>query len=466
MNTILIVDDDKIQSSLISAVIKKHLSIPTIEVSNGQACLDSLADPSLGSFKLVILDLEMPVMGGLEALPKIKKAFPDMPVIVVTGNDKPEIAAQAIKLGAMDFFSKPIQAERILASVRNALRIGFLNHEVNRLERETRDVLGFKDLIGAEGALKPVIDLARRAAGSDVPVLIHGETGVGKEVFARAIHGEGRQASWPFVAVNCGAIPENLIESTLFGHEKGSFTGAIAKTLGKFREAEKGTIFLDEVGELPLDAQVKLLRVLQEKEIEPVGAGRSVPINVRVISATNRDLQAEVEAGRFREDLYFRLNVLPVEIPPLRERRGDIAELSDFFLEKAATKDYRGMRSLDVQALAALQAYHWPGNVRELENTLHRSVILSDDEVLSAKDIHFFGSGGRVPVALSPDVAGAEDGGRIAVSLFDANGTPLPMKEIEMRVYQKMIEHFEGSVPKASKALGLAKSTLYRKLYL
>ena len=318
---ILIADDDATQRRLIAMLLIKKLGYKIVEAENGREALSILdADQNEQSIQLIILDLRMPELDGFAVLEQINEKYPGRPVIILTGSQDVQDAVNAMQLGATDFMTKPVSSERMIVSVQNALKLSTLTKEVTRLKKQESGTFGFTDLIGYEGGLAQVVNISRKAASSDIPTLITGETGVGKEVFARAIHGESNRAGAPFIAVNCGAIPENLVESTLFGHEKGAFTGAIQKSAGKFREAEGGTIFLDEVGDLPLDAQVKLLRVLQQKEVEPVGAGRAVPVNVRIISATHRNLEDAVRAGKFRDDLYFRLNVFKIELPPLRGR--------------------------------------------------------------------------------------------------------------------------------------------------
>ncbi|WP_292981822.1 sigma-54-dependent transcriptional regulator, partial [Oceanicaulis sp. UBA6590] len=305
--TVLIVDDDPTQRRLMQAVLEKqgHLA-ETAE--DGEAGLERV---KRGGVDVVMLDMVMPGMDGIETLEAIKARNPDLPVIVLTAHGGIETVVKAMRAGAVDFFVKPASPERIAVSIRNALKVKDLSGEVTRLKKRTTGALGFSDMIAGAPAMRQVVRLGERAAKSNIPILITGESGVGKELVARAIAAGSDRAGRPFVAVNCGAIPENLVESTLFGHEKGSFTGAVAKHLGKFQEADGGTLFLDEIGELPLDMQVKLLRALQEGEVDPVGSKRPVKVDVRIVSATNRDLAEQVKTGAFREDLFYRLNVFP-----------------------------------------------------------------------------------------------------------------------------------------------------------
>jgi DNA-binding NtrC family response regulator len=363
-----------------------------------------------------------------------------------------------MKLGAFDFINKPPEPERLLISIQNALRLSRLEKEVSRLKRQEDGAFVFEQLIGHETGLQEVVRTGRKAAAADIPVMLLGETGVGKEVFARALHGESSRVGKPFVAVNCGAIPAQLVESTLFGHEKGAFTGAIAKAIGKFREAEGGTIFLDEIGELPLDAQVKLLRALQQKEISPVGADHTVPINVRVISATNLDLERQVAEGKFRDDLYFRLNVLPIRLPSLRDRKRDIPELVQHFLERFAALESRPLKTISDDAMKLLESWPWPGNIRELENAIHRAVILADKEVLEPQDFTSATAEGTKPQKSPVIVSGMPQ------LELTSGGVFKTFDQLEKEILLQALQQSGQNVTRAAQSLGLAKSTFYRKL--
>jgi DNA-binding NtrC family response regulator len=378
---------------------------------------------------------------------------------MLTGSDDINIAIQAIKDGANDFIVKPPEPSQLDVTIKNAIKLATLSREFAKLKRDKEGALVFSDLIGYNTGLSTVVSFGRKAAACDVPVLIAGETGVGKELFARAIHGESKRMGAPFIAINCGAIPENLVESTLFGHEKGSFTGAINRTIGKFREAEGGTIFLDEIGELPLEAQVKLLRVLQQKEVEPVGAGKTTKVNVRVISATNRDLRREVQAGRFREDLYFRLNVLPITVPPLRERAQDILPLAEYFIQHISMADGLPLKKLARDAKEYIKNSNWTGNVRELENLIHRSLVLSDNEVIDSvtlANIHEINS--------SSEPVERRSSAELTINLRLPNGNFKTMADIETEAINIALNYFENNITKAANALNIAKSTFYRKI--
>jgi DNA-binding NtrC family response regulator len=329
--TVLVVDDDPTQRRLIQAVLERD-GFAVSHAESGDAAMAHLA--SGAPVDVVLLDLVMPGLNGHDTLKEMRARGFVQPVIVLTASGGVDTVVKAMQAGATDFFIKPASPERITVSIRNALSMGDLKGEVERLTKRVTGRTTFADLIGSSPAMTLVKRMGERAAKSAIPILITGESGVGKELIARAVHGSSERAGKPFVAVNCGAIPENLVESILFGHEKGSFTGATDKHLGKFKEADGGTLFLDEVGELPLDMQVKLLRALQEGEIDPIGSKRSQKVDVRIVSATNRDVAQAVQQGRFREDLYYRLNVFPIEAPSLRERRDDMPALVEAFIRR------------------------------------------------------------------------------------------------------------------------------------
>lgn len=461
--TILIADDDPLQRQMISSLLKKKLGYEVIAAAHGQEVMEHLDASNVGDIDAVLLDIEMPLMDGFETLRAIRKLRPDLPVLMLTGTDDTVVAVKAIKEGAQDFIVKPPNPAHIEIALHNAIRLSALTREVSRLKRDKEGALAFTDLVGHQGGLADAVAMGRKAATADVPILIMGDTGVGKELLARAIHGESRRVGAPFIALNCGAIPENLVESVLFGHEKGAFTGAINRTIGKFREAEGGTIFLDEIGELPLDAQVKLLRVLQQREVEPVGAGRPVKVDMRIISATHRDLRREVEAGRFREDLYFRLNILPITLPPLRARPQDIHPLADYFMQRLAAADGLPGKTLSQDARDYLTGYAWPGNVRELENLIHRALVLSEGDTITREalaGIHEHGAGTPTSVLPLPPAASSA----LALAMHMPEGRFKTMEEIETEAMQSALAHFDNNVSRAAAALGIAKSTFYRKI--
>jgi DNA-binding NtrC family response regulator len=375
-----------------------------------------------------------------------------------------------MQAGAQDFFVKPVGPERLLVGVRNALQMTQLTAEIGRLKKRAPGRSSFDDMVGDSEPMRMVKALGQRAAKSSIPVLITGESGVGKEVIARALHGASDRAGKPFVAVNCGALPANLVESILFGHEKGSFTGATDKHLGKFAEASGGTLFLDEIGELPLDMQVKLLRALQEGEIDPVGSKRSVKVDVRILSATNRDLAEQVKGGTFREDLFYRLNVFPIEAPALRDRREDIPALVDHFVARFNVEEGKRVAGCTAETLALLQGFDWPGNVRQLENAIYRAIILADAPFLQPHDFPAI-SGMTAPM---PDAEPAETALHAAIDLpplpeqpiriLDERGHLRTLEHIERDLIQHAIEVYAGHMSEVARRLGIGRSTLYRKV--
>lgn len=454
---ILVVDDDPLQRKFMSSIISRRLGYAIAEADDAEQALGRL---SRGGVSVCIIDYRMPGMDGMQLLGRIVQSYPSMPVIMVTATTDTDIAVEAIKAGAADYVTKSSEPERIIVSIKNVLRLRELESEVHRLRRQKNESLHFTDIVGFDSGLSETVSAARKVARTDISVLLTGETGTGKELFARALHGESPRAAKPFVAVNCGAIPESLIESTLFGHEKGAFTGAVARVPGRFREADGGTIFLDEVGELPLEGQVRLLRVLQQKEVAPVGGGQSVPVDVRVISATNRDLGELVNRGQFREDLYFRLNVVHLHIPPLRARAQDIPALVEYFILRHAAETGQPQREVSPEFIHALSGYGWPGNVRELENVLRRIFVLSDNTVLTPED---FIIEGLDRLSRPADGAAPASGGHL-LSLIDENGRLRPLQDVIDDVVRHAVSCSGDNISAAAKMLGVARSTLYKKI--
>src|SRR3954468_19643127 len=374
---ILIVDDDPVQRRLLEAMARRF-GYEVMVADGGDPAIAALTGPDGGRIDCVILDLVMPDLDGYGVLARMRDAGLSIPVIVQTAHGGIDTVVSAMRAGAMDFVVKPVGAERLQVSLRNALSASALETEFQRLKRSRAGTLTFKDIVTRNTRMQQVLRTAEKAIVSLIPVLIEGESGVGKELIARAIHGSGERRAKPFVAVNCGAIPENLVESTLFGHEKGAFTGATERHVGRFVEASGGTLFLDEIGELPPAAQVKLLRAIQEGQVDPVGGKKPIKVDVRIISATNRNLIADVKNGRFREDLFYRLHVFPITVPALAERPEDIAELARHFLARFAAEEGKRITRMSAEALSLLAAYRWPGNVRQLENAVFRAVVLAD----------------------------------------------------------------------------------------
>jgi len=484
---VLIVDDDPAQRRILEECIKR-LGFETKSVGSGEQALQILESADHGSVSLVLLDLVMPGIDGMTVLDRLNGKPGIPPIIVQTAHGSVDTAINAMRAGAVDFVIKPASPERLEVSIKSALKIEALAGEITRIKKRQEGTLTFSDLVMRGEAMARVIALGKRAAASAIPVLIEGESGVGKELIARAIQGESDRAGRPFVTVNCGAIPENLVESTLFGHEKGSFTGAVDKRVGKFQEADGGTLFLDEVGELPLDAQVKLLRALQEGEVDPVGSKRPVKVNFRLISATNRDMIQQVKDGKFREDLYYRLNVFPVWVPPLKERLEDVPELAHHFLARFTAEEGKRVDGIGEDAIRLLTSYSWPGNVRQLENAMFRAVVLADGPVLTVAEFpqiaaHVEGFSAEVPAAPPPSVKsgafegpaliGAEDRiphtveikpGSLGIPAVTDQGDIRSLEDMEADMIRLALGRYRGHMTEVAKRLKIGRSTLYRKM--
>jgi DNA-binding NtrC family response regulator len=490
--TILIVDDDPVQRRLLEAMTRRF-GHEAIAVDGGEAALAALADGSAARVDCMVLDLVMPNLDGMAVLARMREVGISLPVIVQTAHGGIDNVISAMRAGAADFVVKPVGAERLQVSLRNALATSALETEIQRLKRSQAGVLTFKDIVTRSARMHAVLRQAEKAAASAIPVLIEGQSGVGKELVARAIHGSGERRAKPFVAVNCGAIPDNLVESLLFGHEKGAFTGATERHTGKFVEASGGTLFLDEVGELPPTAQVKLLRAIQEGEVEPVGARKPVKVDVRLISATNRDLIADVKHGRFREDLFYRLHVFPLALPALADRPEDIPDLARHFLARLCAEEGKRIRTITPDALKLLHTYPWPGNVRQLENAVFRAVVLAEGDEIGVSEFpqieaqlahgrsHMAGgarAGGHVPPVFgdaiaavgpaAPSITIAEPELRAfppgALDLLGAHGDVRPLEEIENEVIRFAITRYRGQMSEVARRLRIGRSTLYRKL--
>jgi DNA-binding NtrC family response regulator len=450
MYTILVTEDESSQRQLITAHLKRLKTYNVLEAEHGVEALGKLDKHKVD---VVLLDLGLPVMDGRMTLEKIRNDYPSIPVIVLTANEEVDEVVKMMQLGAEDFITKPFHPQRLQVAIKHALEKQALSNEVAELKQTVEENFALEGLIGAHSGLKECVKLAKKAVDSDIPIFLSGESGVGKEVFAKAVHLDSKRANAPFIAINCGAIPENLIESTLFGHEKGAFTGAISKEIGKFREAEGGTLFLDEVGELTASAQVKLLRVLQEGEVEPVGAGKPVKVDVRIISATNRDLEGAVANDSFRKDLFYRLNVFPIPIMPLQERKQDILKLAQYFLQRYSAVEKKAITFIDEEVQSWLVSYNWPGNIRELRNVMFRAVLLCDGEALMLEHI-------RQPMNetfQSPEV----DASNVHVN---KRGKLKTMEQLYCDAIKMALEQTNGNIKQAAEILDIGQSTLYRKL--
>jgi DNA-binding NtrC family response regulator len=487
--SVLIVDDDPVQRRIVEAAVSKF-GYDTIAVDGGEAALAALEKSS--TIGVMILDLVMPGIDGLEVLRRMRAREIELPVIVQTSKGSIDTAVTAMRSGAFDFVVKPASPERLEIAIANAMKVEAMEDESRRAKKGAAGLLTFRDMVTGSPVMQRVIQLAQKASSSNIPILIEGESGVGKELVARAIQSASDRRGQPFVTVNCGAIPENLVESILFGHEKGSFTGATEKHVGKFVQANRGTLFLDEIGDLPPDAQVKLLRAVQEGEVDPVGSRSAIKVDIRLISATHRDLLQHVREGRFREDLFYRLNVFPIQVPPLRDRCEDIPMLVQHFLSRVGPAEARSrITGISAGALAMLKAYDWPGNIRQLENAVFRAVVLAEGNVLTTDEFPQIKAQvdgiaiGAAVSTVSQEVAtpptseselpmrapgfSEDEDNRIevmpgSVALLDEKGNVRPLSEIENEAIRFAIDHYNGQMSEVARRLGIGRSTLYRKL--
>ena len=443
--TVLVVDDDLANLESVSRIVQRE-GLQALSATNGKEALELLRRPEVS---VMVTDLMMPGMDGQELLKAARAVRPDVEVVLMTAYGTVETAVASMKEGAYDFITKPLKRHSLVKVVNKAL-------EKQALLAENRDLMarladlgapGGRSLVGQSPAFRALMDMLRQAAPSSATVLLVGQSGTGKELAARAIHEFSTRAKGPFVAVNCAALPETILEAELFGVEKGAFTGAVARREGRFERAGGGTLFLDEVGEITPSAQVKLLRVLQEGEIERLGGSQTLPVDVRVVAATIKDLRKEVAEGRFREDLFYRLNVVEIRIPSLASRREDIPLLANHFLRHYAAKNAKPVRGLSSEALQIIENYAWPGNVRELEHAIERAVVLTRGEVIEVADL---------PDTVRQGPIGSA--GQLVIPI----GTP--MDEIERRVIHETLRHAKGDKTLAAQLLGIAARTIYRKL--
>ncbi|MGE5812954.1 MAG: sigma-54-dependent transcriptional regulator [Acidobacteriota bacterium] len=439
---ILIVDDEAgVRSALSGVLSDEGYEVET--VASGEACLDRLAR---GAADVIVLDIWLPGMDGLATLARLRERRVDAEVIMISGHGNIESAVRAIKMGAFDFVEKPLSLDKTVLVVRNALRQRQLEAE-NRALRATVDKR--LTMVGESYLMAQLREQVAMAAPTNGRVLIYGENGTGKELVARSIHSMSRRRHGPFVEVNCAAIPEELIESELFGHVKGSFTGAVSDRRGKFELADGGTLFLDEIGDMSLKTQAKVLRVLQEQTVERVGGSASLRVDVRVLAATNKELPAEIRAGHFREDLYFRLNVIPIFVPPLRDRDQDVPLLANHFMAELASEYGRRAKRFDAGAMAGLLAYNWPGNVRELRNVVERLIIMVPGDVITAPDLAFLEGGATERAQPQPPPS---------ATLHDAR------EQFERDYILRALASQNGNISRTAEVLGVERSNLYRKM--
>ncbi len=433
VNDILVVDDDmEMRLALAEALKRKGYSVSI--ACNGKEALEEFGE---GRYRMVISDVKMPGMDGMEVLREIKRLSPTTPVLLVTAFGTVEKAVEAVKEGAVDFILKPFTLEALEEMVEKALK--------PQTDAESFQTKG-KAFLTRDPVMRRIISMAMVVAESDATVLITGESGTGKELMARFIHEHSKRKDSPFVAVNCAAIPEGLLESELFGHEKGAFTGALNQRQGKFEQANTGTLLLDEISEMDLRLQAKLLRVIQEKEVERLGGKNPIPLDIRIIATTNRDLKKDVKEGRFREDLYYRLNIFPIDLPPLRERKEDIVFLAEYFMKRFSTKYAKHLEGISKEAIEYMEGYHWKGNIRELENTIERAVLLSSGKVLEKEHL-VMGCG------ITEDSP-----------LEDTTSGHTTLREMERELICRTLQDVGGNRTKAARILGISVRTLRNKL--
>ncbi len=437
---ILIVDDD----SIVVEFLRETLDFDKYELHSAHSAESALERLKTESFEIILSDIRMGQMDGMEMLTHVRERAPKTIVIMMTGFGSVETAVLAMKLGAFDFIMKPMSPESVQIRVQKAVEHLKLKRQVTALKLDS--ARRYSDIVGSSKPMTHIFDRIRLAAPSKATVLITGESGTGKELIARAIHEESDRADGPFVKLNCAALNQNLIESELFGHEKGAFTGAIQARSGRFELANGGTLLLDEISEMPYETQAKLLRTLQEREIEKVGSAETVKIDVRIIASSNRDLPVAIAEGHFREDLFFRLNVIGVEVPPLRERRDDIPQLTDYFMKKFSAENNKAVKPVDREVFELLRKYPWPGNVRELENTVHAAVVMSCGDSISVGDFSLDGTTIRKPLANKLEFEG------------------MSLHELEKHYILERVKRFGGSKSEAARSLDVSARTIRNKL--
>jgi DNA-binding NtrC family response regulator len=449
MARVLIVDDDPVILEVIGDILKKN-GYEVIAAPNGAAGIRELERKY---FDLVLTDLVMPDVDGMEVLNHVVSTSPKAICIILTGHGTIKSSVEAIKKGAFDYITKPITADELLVVIEKALKFRNLEEENIRLKKELQQTYGYDNLVGTSNAIKNIYELIEKVADTDGTVLISGASGTGKELIARAIHYNSSRSDRPLVVINCGAIPEELLESELFGHEKGAFTGAYKSRIGRFEMANGGTIFLDEIGEMSPALQVKLLRVLQEKKFERVGGTKTIHVDVRIIAATNKNLTTAINKGKFREDLYYRLNVIPMKVPPLKQRKSDIPLLTDHFLKKFQKGAKKKITGFSPEVMDAMLKYDWPGNVRELENVIKRLTILCDDEIVTVDDLPE-----HIPHKGRGDRVVEEDFLEKGETLHDA------VEDYEKRLILGALERSDWVKTKAAKLLNINRTTLVEKI--
>jgi two-component system response regulator HydG len=440
---ILVVDDERSHRTMLKAVLTKE-GYDIAEADDGVSAIKAVENDS---FDLILMDIRMTDLDGIEAMREIKRTSPSIPVIMMTAYASIKTAVEALKSGAYDYLTKPLDVEELKILIQKALEHYRLHEENILLKERLADRFDFSEIIGRSRPMRALFETLSMIAPSDATVLIYGESGTGKELVANAIHQNSSRAQKPFIKVSCAALPETLLESELFGHERGAFTGAISRKAGRFQLANGGSLFLDEVSEMSSATQVKLLRVLQEREFEPLGSTKTIQVDIRLITATNKDLEAEVKEGRFREDLFYRLNVIPIRLPSLRERKEDVPILAEHFFRQYQERNKSPIKGFLPKTLDIMMRHDWPGNIRELENAVERALLLCRSEHITPED-------------LPPHVQGAENGAQSMVSVPFG----MPLKDVEREVILQTLADTEGNRTQTARILGISRKTLQNKL--
>ena len=444
--SILVVDDDEGMRFFLTEAMKKR-NYAVTDAADAETAIETVTQ---SSFDLVIMDVRLPGMSGIEAVSRLKEIDRELTVIVMTAYGSKELALDAIRAGAYDYFTKPFKIDEMSTVINRALEKRSLEREIRKLEERLHKRYQFENIVGDSGAMQEVFELVSKVVNTDVTVLVCGESGTGKELIAQAVHHNSLRRDKPFVKLNCVAIPEGLLESELFGHEKGSFTGAVARKSGKFELASTGTIFLDEIGDMSLSTQAKILRVLQEKEFERVGGTKTISIDVRVIAATNKDLAKAVQDGSFREDLYFRLNVFSILVPPLRQRKGDVPLLVNYFLRDSCERMAKDIRGVTREVLDVFGRYHWPGNVRELENYIERAVVMCESNLIDTHclPMHMQSLAEKPKFNVPPDTTSLDS----------------TLADVEKQIIIDALQQTGGVQSKAAKILGITERSLWHRV--
>jgi two-component system, NtrC family, response regulator AtoC len=448
---VFIVDDERQNLVLLKMWIEKIWKLPVREFVDPRECLENIdIEPAL-----VILDIMMPEIDGMEVLRRIKQDYPHIPVVMLSAQGSVKVAIDSIHLGAYDYLTKPVDRERLEVVTRNAINEFKLVIELRETQKKLEDGVAFSKIVSIDPKMQNVFDLIRKSANSHIAVLIQGESGTGKELVANALHSISDRRDKPFIVVNCAAIPGELLESELFGHEKGAFTGADTQKIGKFEAADEGTLFLDEIGEMEFSLQAKVLRAIQQKEFNRVGGLKSINVSTRILSATNKDLQKLVQEGKFREDLYYRLATFPIFIPPLRERKDDVVLLAEYFLEKSLDRKQKDIHGLSKDAMIALTQYQWPGNVRELESVIERAILLADDPVISVE---------QLPAEIGDRPLLADEIANENIFNIASPNDLMPFEIFKKSIIKKAYDICHGNISEVAQRLNISRTTVYRML--